>query len=210
MRKVVPREGPRAPLFYSGLVTLCFGVAAMAQDVRQADLERCAIIESADARLACFEALARGTGKEPERAAETPPPARAAATFGIVETDEAASAAAETTSADSEPAAMPDSEQTLAPGNGMQESAIPENLGLPEDRNDDVTVIATVVEVERGRNNVLYFHFEDGQIWRQIEGRRFSYPRNGPFDVEITTGLMREFRLRLVTGGPMTRIRRLK
>ena len=71
-------------------------------------------------------------------------------------------------------------------------------------------VSATVSKVVRGGYDVLYFHFTNGQVWRQVEARRFSYPRGGEFDVSIDTGMMGDYQLRLDAGGPMTRIRRVQ
>ncbi len=78
------------------------------------------------------------------------------------------------------------------------------------DGKDEVVVRVTVSEVVKGSYDVLYFHFTNGQVWRQIESRRFSYPRNGEFDAIIDSGMMGDYRLRLDRGGPMTPIRRVK
>ncbi len=78
------------------------------------------------------------------------------------------------------------------------------------DKEEETVVRATVIEVVKGSFDVLYFHFTNGQVWRQVESRRFSYPRDEEFDVSIETGMMGDYRLRLAAGGPMTRIRRLQ
>ena len=84
---------------------------------------------------------------------------------------------------------------------------------LDEDKADEqesALLRVTVSKVVKGSYDVLYFHFSNGQIWRQVESRRFSYPRDGDFDVIIDSGMMGDYRLRLDTGGPMTRIRRVQ
>jgi ribosomal protein S18 acetylase RimI-like enzyme len=75
---------------------------------------------------------------------------------------------------------------------------------------DDAEVRLTVREVVKGNYDVLYFHFANGQIWRQIESRRFSYPRNGEFEVVISRGMMNDYRLRVSGNSPMTPIKRLQ
>ncbi len=69
---------------------------------------------------------------------------------------------------------------------------------------------ATVTEVTKGRNRILYFHFANGQVWRQIEARHLEYPRSGEFDINITRGMMGEYRMRIGDNGRMVRIRRVK
>jgi len=78
------------------------------------------------------------------------------------------------------------------------------------DKEEKTVIRATVSEVVKGSFGVLYFHFTNGQVWRQVESRRFRYPRDGEFDVSIDTGMMGDYRLRLAAGGPMTQIRRLQ
>jgi ribosomal protein S18 acetylase RimI-like enzyme len=75
---------------------------------------------------------------------------------------------------------------------------------------EDAEVRLTVREVVKGNYDVLYFHFANGQIWRQIESRRFSYPRNGEFEVVISRGMMNDYRLRVSGNSPMTPIKRLQ
>jgi hypothetical protein len=84
---------------------------------------------------------------------------------------------------------------------------------LDEEKVDDkekAVVHATVSEVVRGSYDLLYFHLTNGQVWRQVEGRRFSYPRDSEFDVTINSGMMGDYRLRLEAGGPMIGIRRVQ
>ena len=93
---------------------------------------------------------------------------------------------------------------------------ISDDLGrehLDEEKGDEgkkTVVGATVTRVVRGGYDVLYFHLTNGQVWRQVEARRFSYPRGEEFDVNISTGMIGDYQLRLDSGGPMTRIRRIQ
>jgi hypothetical protein len=65
-------EGPRAPLFYYGVLTLLFIRTALAQDIDADAMAACASIEDAAEKLACFEALV------PEHQAPAVEPAPAA------------------------------------------------------------------------------------------------------------------------------------
>jgi len=62
---------------------------------------------------------------------------------------------------------------------------------------------ATVIEVTQGRNRTLHFHFDNGQVWRQMEARHLEYPRNVEFDINITRGMMGDYRMRIGDDGRM-------
>jgi hypothetical protein len=88
-----------------------------------------------------------------------------------------------------------------------------EQLDRPEaDKNadEDEAFHATVTEVTRGRNKILYFHFDSGQVWRQTEARHLEYPSSGEFDISITRGMMGDYRLRIGENGRLVRIRRIQ
>ena len=260
MRKVVPKEGPRAPLFCLGAVLLIVaGGTAAAQTVEQSDLERCASLATAELKLACFEALAASKDTEAEPAADEvpdPPPesattrkalTTAGTAIGVAESSDAgrvapaAAAVADDEQSDSPDELsrvladeeqvdlanelgleQPDDEQAnvvdeVGQGHPDEEQAnAAEDIGREhldeetDDKKEEAVVRVTVSEVVRGSYDVLYFHLTNGQVWRQIESRRFRYPRDGEFDVVIDTGMMGDYRLRLDTGGPMTQIRRVK
>ncbi|TDJ32634.1 MAG: hypothetical protein E2O53_11855 [Gammaproteobacteria bacterium] len=88
-----------------------------------------------------------------------------------------------------------------------------EHLDRPEadkKANEDEVFHAKVTEVTRGRNKILYFHFDNGQVWRQMEARHLEYPRSGEFEIYITRGMMGDYRLRIGDNGRMVRIRRVQ
>ncbi len=88
-----------------------------------------------------------------------------------------------------------------------------EHLARPETEkkaNEDEVFHATVTEVTQGHNRILYFHFDNGQVWRQIETRHLEYPRSGEFDINITRGMMGDYRMRIGDNGRMVKIRRIK
>ena len=79
-----------------------------------------------------------------------------------------------------------------------------------ENDRDDEILQATVIDVSKGRNDILYFHLDNGQVWRQIESRHYSYPKNRDFDVSIDRGWMGEYRMRIGDNRQMVRIRRVE
>ena len=88
-----------------------------------------------------------------------------------------------------------------------------EHLDRPatEEANDEEEVFyATVTEVAKGRNKILYFRFDNGQVWRQNEARNLTYPKSGDFDIKITRGMMGDYRMRIGDNGRMVRIRRVQ
>ena len=196
-----------------------------AQTVEQSDLERCASLETSELKLACFEALAAGEEAKVEPAVDPAPesPAEPFATesalatgaaAGVAEPDAESMAPIPAVTADDEQADGPDAVAQERPDEEYADAI--DELGrehLDEekvDEKEEAVVRVTVSEVVKGSYDVLNLHFANGQVWRQLESRRFSYPRNGEFDVIIDSGMMGDYRLRLDRGGPMTPIRRVK
>lgn len=222
MQKAVAKEGLRAPLFCLGVAFLLAAGGTTAQTVEQSDLELCASLAAAELKLACFEALTASENAKVEPAVDPAPeslPESVATESAII----AAGAATDVLGSDAgsmAPAA--DDEQADGPDAVAQERPDEEYVDAIDeigrehldeekvDKKEDAVVRVTVSEVVKGSYDVLYFHFANGQVWRQIESRRFSYPRNGEFDVIIDSGMMDDYRLRLDRGGPMTPIRRVK
>lgn len=186
-------EGPRAPLFYYGVLTLLFIRTALAQDIDADAMAACASIEDAAEKLACFEALV------PEQRAPAVEPAPAAAAVEAATAATAAPVAGGDSAADA---------TVSASANDGAEAFGQEHLDRGEEEPPALT--ARVVDVTRSWDDSLSFHLDNGQVWQQIEPRRFPYPRDGEFDVEITQGMMGDYRLRVEGEGRMVRIRRLK
>ena len=268
------KEGPRAPLFYS-VIGLIAAWPVTAQQVDSSDLQLCASLETAELKLACFEALAATAAQKDKTvappAAEAPAEAIAVGAGAAViaserdniepanpnNTDAGTAIADEDVGADvarDPPDEMPagpapvelppadvvaddtDAAASVAPaaaGVAAVESvpepvsAVPaatdtgdpmQDLGKediehkeePAAQVEDEVVIATVNEVTRGNYDILYFHFANGQVWRQSEKRHFPYPRDGAFEVEIDTGMMGDYQMRIGGEGRMTRIKRVE
>jgi hypothetical protein len=204
-----------------------FAIALAAQEVSQADLARCAGLDEAAEKLACFEALAESPQSreaEPTTAEEPLAPAAAPAPV-LPEPADTAPAATQEAAAEPPPvataapvAAAPPADPARPPDAAEVPVAMPDDLGAEylEERQSDgeespSTITATVTSVSvEGRLDTLYFHFANGQVWRQLEPRRFRYPKNEAFDVIISRGMMGDYRLRIDEDSPMTRIQRVE
>lgn len=210
----------------------------MAQDVTQAELAECAAKATAAEKLACYEALTVVTAEAPvEPEAASPDPAAQAPSETETKAEVAADVPAESVRTPDqtviEPAAAtsvtgaPPAKLRAAPARAAVEpasappaavesrSAVPDDLGMEhldheQEKTEPVAVTATVSEVTESHTGRLYFHFSNGQVWRQVEPRRFRYPTEPPFEVTISQGLMGDYRLRVGGEGPMTHIRRVE
>lgn len=197
-------EGPRAPLFFAttgvvALAALLGPVSALSQTVEVATLEQCVAMETEELKLRCFEAIiASSTSGEDEKPQEqesrAQPPASASVTPAVAATIDDA--------ADEVAAVTPPVDQAFG-----QEHLARQEKGQ---QARGASLRATVIEVSRGRRDYLYFHLDDGQVWRQIEARHYAYPKDGEFEVNISRGMMGEYRMRIGDNGRMVRIRRVK
>ena len=192
---------------------------ALAQSVAISELEKCAGLESAAAKLACYEALT--SANEPpakaeprvlqaeEQAVESRPepidPAPASAPPEPPAQTRQAAREAEPVAPAPQMAENPgraSSAGTIEPRDPME--------GLGEDQGEPAAIEGTVVKVSRDSYGRLVFHFENGQEWRQIEKRYFPHPRGGQFDVTISTGMMGEHRLQVEGAGRRVAIKRVR
>lgn len=181
-------------------------------------MELCAGLATPELELACFEAII-ASSQTPQAveagAVETPvadPPAAQADTA-----PEMAPAVEATPAVAAAIAATPESSAAVATTSTTTATVVAdtdfgqEHLDRPKQKkNGNEIHRATVTEVTRGRNKILYFHFDNGQVWRQMEPRHFQYPKNGEFEINITRGMMGDYRLRIGDNGRMVRIRRVQ
>ena len=198
---------------------------SIAQTVDLADLERCAQEATSERKLACYEALtSAGARPEMARTANSDPAVAVTTSEAVnkrmIEMPPDTATVSKMTDASSEsvassttlPSASKGPTRTDASTSADQSAALDrrgsEQLEEKADQPDVLT--ATVVKVAKGRFDILYFHFDNGQIWRQVQARRFHYPRDRPFDVSIATGMMGDYQLRVAGDGPMTRIKRIQ
>ena len=226
-------EGPCAPLFFAvalwaALMALLGPVPAMSQTVDVSTLEQCITMETEELKLRCFEAIIAGSTSAEDKKSEPqespadqtlPAPVipAASAAVGDAPDNEAAiapaarAAAAPVSEVEMTDAGSQTSNATAASPPG-EEAFGQEHLLRREDdqETDDALLRATVVEVSKGRQDLLYFHLGNGQVWRQNEARHYSYPKGVEFDVNITRGMMGDYRMRIGDNDRMVRIRRVK
>lgn len=203
-------------------------VSVMSQTVDVSTLEQCIAMETEELKLRCFEAIIAGSTAgedkkfdQQESPADQPAPVSvipvAAATVGDAPNNEAAIVPA--TNAAAAPiseVAIANTESaitnaTVASPSGEEAFGQEHLLRREKDQeNDDALLRVTVVEVTKGRHDHLYFQLDNGQVWRQNEARHFSYPKDVEFDVNITRGMMGDYRIRIGDNGRMARIRRVK
>ena len=222
------------------LAVLVCSFPTYSQTVDMSTLAQCIALETEELKLRCFEAIiaSGGTGSEEEVTASNlsvavaPAPGEAVSDI-VGEPDPAVtpgSAVNASSSVVSAAESDPDASSTavsaavagtsLAALSNASTAAAPENedevgkehLRQPEKLagGGDALLRATVVEVTKGRNDVLHFQMDNGQVWRQNEARNFSYPKNRDFVVSISRGVMGDYRLRIGDNGRMVRIRRVK
>ncbi len=168
-------------------------------------MELCAGLATPELKLACFEAIVASSKPPQIREADVVPEmapavdATPAVAPAVVATPESSPAVAATSAATVTAVADSDFGQ--------------EHLDLPKEKEaekEDEIFRARVTNVTKDHYKVLYFHLDNGHVWRQMEARHFEYPKNGEFEINITRGTMGDYRLRIGEKGRMVRIRRVK
>lgn len=232
------KEGPRAPLFCVAAATaLLLPAPAHSQSVDRSVLQRCAALPETELKLACFEALA--APDDPAEAGAAPAesvPERVTDAERALAADQTRAVPLVTATiiaASPEDARPPPEPGPEAQPEGLVEAtAIPpsapvvgataansvaDELGakyLQHEKTDAAEeperIIAKVDKVTVGYGRRLFFHFENGQVWRQATAGYLQYPRDEAFDVEISRGMMGDYRLRIGGEGRMSRIVRVE
>lgn len=167
------------------LATLFIPLTALAQVVPQSSLTKCASIADASERLHCFDELTQQNGDVSDQQPIEPIPI--------------------------EPINVTDSEPSTSSTSVEEFGA--EQLKSRSDQSRDAEetrITAIVTHVSKGVRGNLYFHLENGQVWRQIEARYVPYPRNQRFNIELTQGMMGDYRVRVEGNGRMIRVRRVE
>lgn len=169
-----------------GLALSLAGTAAA--DSLSEELQRCAQLQNAEVRLACFDALAEISAAQPQQALE-----------GSASAATEPRAPSGNTQAASEPVTQPESDRSLAqrvfgmlPGGG-------------EVRKIESRVVGEV----DGLNAGTRFELENGQVWRQVDRTDRNYRATNP-KVEIREGFMNSYRMRLEGLNARIRVRRVQ
>lgn len=207
-----PKEGPRAPLFYSVPVALACAGLVHAQAVDQSALERCAGLATAEQKLACFESVVNEGRADAEPTAETTAEPLTAPAPAVGPEPDAVSvpAAAPASAPMVEDAREPGREPaTNAPAAQSADDFGREHIGSVDEAWSE-TLTATVVEVTKTGYGELEFHLDNGQVWRQHEKRYYPYPRNQQFEVTLSRGMLGEYQLQVGGAGRKVNVRRVK
>jgi hypothetical protein len=183
----------------------------LACGVSQADvggvIRQCSALTDKDARIACLEDALRRTDDSGDSAAAVAETSTAAR--------EAKSAPRE---APAEPAATvppPAPESAVSPGHdGTADTLGAEQVRDYDRRDADDRVMATVVAFDYVRYQRLRVQFDNGQVWRQVDGDRVDVSReldaDATFDVEVWKTGLGGYRMRIVELDRTLRVQRLR
>ena len=86
-------------------------------------------------------------------------------------------------------------------------TATEEEFGLPQSQVETLT--STITSVDEDALGRLTFHFENGQVWKQIETKRFRMTEDRPVAV-IKHGALGSFKLSVEGGSRSTRVKRIQ
>lgn len=157
------------------------------------ELQRCAQLQNAEVRLACYDALAEISAAQPQEAAsasEPPAPSGSSST--------APRAASGNEQAVSEPT-QPESEASLAQ----------RVFGMLPGRGEVSEIESRVVGEVDGLSVGKRFELENGQVWRQVDRTDRNYRATNP-KVTIKEGFMNSYRMRFEGLNARIRVRRVK
>ena len=175
--------------FRAAVIGLALSLAGTAaSDGLSEELQKCAQLQNAEVRLACYDALAEISAAQPQEVLE--------GTTTEAPEPRAASGNAQPVSA---PVTQPESDRSLAqrvfgmlPGGG-------------EVRKIESRVVGEV----DGLNAGTRFELENGQVWRQVDRTNRNYRATNP-KVEIREGFMNSYRMRLEGLNARIRVRRVQ
>ena len=169
-----------------GLALSLAGTAA-ADELRE-ELERCAQLQNAEVRLACYDALAGISASRPQQA----------------------SSPGEAPASPDRPSAPAQSEPEQPREQESGQSLADRVFGLLPGRaeGDNLLESRVVGEIRNPRRGTR-FTLENGQVWQQVERTRRNYRATNP-RVEIKEGFMNSYRMRLEGLNGRIRVRRVE
>lgn len=165
----------------------------------QPDLQACAVIESSQQRLSCFDELAR---VEQQQAADE---------FARPKATTAAQRAPLPSVTAEQARASMGAERIQTPSSSELKSVATEQA--PSKSAKQQAKDGIVFTVQRSKKDGVrrqLFYMEDGQIWRELEPSRLRFPKKQSFKVVIDRGSMGDYRLKIDGKGLRTRVVRLK
>lgn len=171
-------------------LTVSLAGAAVADDLSE-ELQRCAQLENAEVRLACYDALASISASRPK-----PQP-------------QPASSASEATAPHDTPSPSAQSPAGQAPQQESGPSLAQRVFGMLPGGGEVREIESRVVGEIRNLRQGARFELENGQVWQQVERTNRNYRATNP-RVEIKEGFMNSYRMRLEGLNGRIRVRRLK
>ena len=169
-------------------IGLALSVAGTAvADSLSEELQRCAQLQNAEVRLACYDALAEISETRPHRASSA---------MDAPESSGKSSAAAG-------PASRQTTEQES--GQSLAQRVFGMLPGGGEVRKIESRVIGEVDGLSAGTR----FELENGQVWRQVDRTDRNYSATNP-KVEIREGFMNSYRMRFEGLNARIRVRRVQ
>lgn len=188
----------------AGGVLALGGVLAASPASAQDDLSlrrgliHCASLETPDARLVCFEALAAMVIPETTGMVGALVPKKPR-TEAMVSPDVAEQA---------------QKKQTFGADRVKQstQSATTTEDGKPDTKKEKKPkgVTYNVVRATKDGEGRYILRMENGQIWRQIEPSYIRVPKDGAFEVRIVKGRFGDYKLRVGGKGRLSRVIRIK
>lgn len=215
-------------ILFGSLVAL--PVLAQSEDTIQNDLQRCAGLESPEARLACFEDLAnvekrrsndefakpRGPGAEPVPAREkTPDQEKEELGAERLKTpkqqrEELGAERVKDRDIDREELKAEKARRAEEKRLRKEEKRLRKAEEKAAKKAAKAGITFTVIRTSKDREGRFTFYMSDGQVWREIEPSYARVPREGSFDVNIARGGFGDYKLRIGGKGRLTRVVRLQ
>ena len=174
------------------------------------ELKNCARIAGSDVRIACYEALGRQVIQGETSTQANPNPAPSASTTSAVAVGTATAAAATAPETATATAAPEVATATVAPS---EEPSMNDSMGgykfekKPSDHPDN-DINTRIVQCQQDLDKAWYFKFENGQVWKQVDGkiRRF---KNCDFAVVVSKDGL-GYKMQVEGDGAKVRISRRK
>jgi hypothetical protein len=177
----------RAALQAAGIGLALSLAGAAAADGLSEELRRCAQLQNAEVRLACYDALAEIGAAQPQEASSA---SDAPAPSGV-----------------SSMATRSASEQAIEQESGQ--SLAQRVFGMLPGGGDVTEIESRVVGEVDGLGAGKRFELENGQVWRQVDRTDRNYRATNP-KVTIKEGFMNSYRMRFEGLNARIRVRRVQ
>lgn len=180
------RNTVRRLFLVTAIGLLALPVASYADDALAAALDKCAVIQSDDDRLVCYDALALlNDSVAADPVAPAPMPAEQAAPAMAPAPAQPAAPAVVPAPAESAATAMAETPPEVLPlGDEIGKTGVQQDEAAPQKYSARVTRC-----VEHKQSGQYYFYFDNGQLWKQSNYRKLRW-RECEFDVIITKGML--------------------